>query len=161
MARPEKSKRFKYRLKTVLKVRDIREKQAQDKFHEALKAAEEEKRKEDEVKAVQNQQYMELSDIMSGKSDVGMTDMQQVMVRTAHLDVLKVKVVEQEKKREEADKEKEVKREELVHKIKEKKIIEIDKENKREEWKKFMDKEEGKFLDDISSVGFERRRSDY
>ena len=39
-----------------------------------------------------------------------------------------------------------------------KQVIESDKDKTRWAWKKLMDKESDKFLDDIASVGFEKKR---
>lgn len=155
MIKAKKSKRFRYNLATVLKVREIREKQAQEAFNEAEKALAEEERKEKEIKEFQAGKYLELREMMqSGK--IG--DMQEIMLRKAHLERLKEQVARQVEAREKAEKVVEEKREDLIKAVKEKKIMEKDKEKKREAWRKLMDKEEGKFLDDISGVGFERKR---
>ena len=156
MSKPQKSKRFVYNLQALLKVREIREKQEQDKFAEAEKKFLEEKKKEEEIKNFQSQCYAKLREIMSGEK--GMPNVQEIMMRKVHLEVLQGQVEEQIKKTEEAEKAKEEQREALTKAIKEKKVIEKDKEKTREAWKKLMDKEEGKFLDDISTVGFEMKR---
>jgi len=156
MAKPKKSKRFQYSLETLLKVRGIREKQQQDKFDEADKTLKKEVQKEDEIKETQQRQYDDLrSNLEAGKL---IKDLQTIMMREAHLEVLKERVEEQVKVRKDAEEKKEEERKDLVKAVKEKKVIEINKEKKRWEWKKFMDKEEGKFLDDISTVSYVRKR---
>jgi hypothetical protein len=158
MSTPKKSKRFNYSLQTVLKVREIREKQEQEKFKEAEKVLQEEIKKEKEIKDFQNAKYNELTNIMSGKD--GHTDLQNVIMRKSHLEVVKEQVLQQEKVKEEAEEKKEDQRKNVVKAVKDTKIIEKDKENKRKVWKKIMDKEEGKFLDDISAVAYEKKRRD-
>ena len=153
--KPTKSKRFKYNLNAVLKIRKIRENQEQEKFAEAKKKAEEEKRKEEELKYRQNAEYDELRHRMS-TGQVG--DVGDIMRRKAHLETLKVKVDDQIKVREEAEEKREEQREVLVSAVKDRKIMERDKEKKRVVWKKFMDKEEAKFLDDIATVGYVLRK---
>ncbi|MFT5170397.1 MAG: hypothetical protein ACI9BD_000164, partial [Candidatus Marinamargulisbacteria bacterium] len=101
MSKPKKSKRFIYNLQALLKVREIREKQEQDKFTEAEKAFLEEERKEQELKDFQNQCYAKLRAIMSGED--GLPDVQQIIMRKAHLEVLQSQVEEQIKKKEEAE----------------------------------------------------------
>ncbi|MFC1754201.1 flagellar export protein FliJ [Thermoproteota archaeon] len=156
MAKPRKSRRFQYNLETVLKYRDIREKQERDKFNEALRKLEEEKRKEHEIKEYQNSKYNELTDIMSAKQKF--TDIQAVMNRKVHLEVVKEQVIEQVERRKDADKKKEEQRDHLITAVKEKKVIEKNKERKRDEWRRFMNKEETKFLDDISTSSFSRQQ---
>ncbi|MBT5856304.1 hypothetical protein HOH87_06710 [bacterium] len=152
---PKKSKRFLYNLKSVLKYREIRETQEQDKFNAAERKFIEEKKKEDELKNQQSSEYTELRGRMSEGATI---DFQQVQMRRAHLDILKDKVVEQEKVRVDAETAKEDQREELVKAVKDKKILEKDKEKKRESWKEVMKKEDVKFMDEISSIGFLRKR---
>ena len=147
----KKSKRFVYALDMLLKVRKIREKKAQEAYSQSLMALEEEKKKEEELKVFQNQSYQELYHLIASGE---IKDVSEINRRKAHLEVLKVKVDEQIQKRIEAEKVCEEKKELLVQALKDRKIIEKDKEHKREAWKKLMDVESGKFLDDISSVKF-------
>jgi flagellar export protein FliJ len=160
MAKPQKSSKFKYRLETLLKVRNIREKQAKDKFSAAQKKLDEEKQKEDQIKNFQNQKYSELREIMTGGTRGDMTDMHQVMARKAHLEVVAEQVIEQEKQREDAEEKKEDERKNVVKAVKSKRIIEIDKDKRKGEWRKLMNKEEAKFLDEISSIAFVKKRRD-
>ena len=57
MSKPKKSKRFIYNLKTVLKVREIKERQEKDKFHEAEKKVQEEKDKLLELQTIESAMY--------------------------------------------------------------------------------------------------------
>ena len=157
MAKPKKSSKFKYQLETLLKVRDIREKQAKDKFSEALKKLEEEKQKEEQIKNFQNQKYFELREIMSGGTQGQLTDIRQVMARKAHLEVVAEQVIEQEKQRKDAEEKKEDERKKVEKAVKDRRIIEINKEKKRIEWRKLMNKEESKFMDEISSIAFVKK----
>ncbi|MFC1770513.1 hypothetical protein ACFLZV_01370 [Candidatus Margulisiibacteriota bacterium] len=156
MAAPKKSNKFQYSLETVLKVREIRKTQEQERLRAAERKLMEEKRKEEEIKIFQSEKYSELRNIMTGEQ--GETDLNEVMLRKAHLEVVKEQVAKQVKAREEADKKKEEQRVKVVEAVKQKKIIETDKEHKRVIWRKMMDKEEGKFLDDIATVAFTKKK---
>ncbi len=147
-------KQFKYNLETVLRVRKIREHEAQQKFSLAQQKFLEEKQKEEELKDFQRAKYAELREIMHGK----ISNFQQVLMRKSHLDILKEEVVEQEKKKQVAEEKKEVEKVKLVDAMRRKKIIQVDKGKKKDNWKKWMVKEENKFLDDISTVRHERQR---
>ena len=157
MSKPKKSSRFIYRLKSVLKFREIREKQEQEKFDEAKRKLEEEKVKEKELKETQNQEYQSLRDKLGGHEPFNFQDIQ---LRERHLEVLKEKVVEQERVTKEAEEKKEDQRDELVKAVKDKKIIERDQEKRKLEWRELMKKEEMKFLDEIASTGFFRKKKD-
>ena len=154
MAKPKKSKRFEYNLKTVLKHREIKEKEEQDKYQKAERQFQEEKRKEEQMKREQEERYHELAAEMQGGQAV---DLQHIFMRQAHLEVLKEQVIVQEKKRYDAEDEKKAQQERLIQAVKEKKILEKDKEKKKEQWRKLMVKEENKFLDDIANIGFVRK----
>jgi len=127
MSKPKKSKRFNYQLESVLKVRNIREKQEQEKFMLAERKFLEEQKKEEEIKTFQDQKYKELRQEMSS----GDINFQHVLMRKSHLEILKEDVKKQEEQREEAEKKKDEKREDLIKAAKNKKIIQKDKENKR------------------------------
>lgn len=154
-SKPKKSKRFKYNLETVLTVRNIREKQEQDAFNAAQRKLEEEIAKEQALRDTQNHEYQELHDLMASGDIGNLAEMQR---RKLHLEILEVKIQEQVTVREDAEKAKEEQREKLIQAVKERRIIERDKENKRIAWRKLMDKEAGKFLDDISSVKFAKKK---
>ena len=153
--KPKKSKRFRYNLKSVLKYRYICEEKEKEKFAEAEKKYKEELRKEEELK---NQEIAERAGLVLQIKE-GLIDFQQVNMRKAHLETLKVKIIEQIKVREEAEEAKELQREALVQAMKETKILEEDKKKKKEAWKELMKKEEIKFLDEISTIGFVRKQN--
>lgn len=154
--KPKKSKRFNYNLTAVLKVREIRERQEQEKFQEAERHFEEEALKAEELKKMQQEKYGELRNIMGPGSQ--MTNFQQVLMRKTHLDIVKEQVIEQDRVKEEAERLKEEQRLHLIRAVMDKKIMEKDKEKKKESWRKLMDKEDGKFLDDIATIGFSRNK---
>lgn len=154
MSKPRKSKRYVYNLQSVLKVRTIREKQEQDKFTTAIRKVEEEKQKEQELFDQQAAAYLKLRELMSGV----MTNLNEITLRKHHLEILKQKIIEQQEAVKVAEEKKEEQRLVLVKSTMEKKIIEKDKDKKKIAWKKLMDKEDNKFLDDISSIGFEMKR---
>lgn len=153
---PKKGKRFIYNLKSVLKFREIREQQEQETFVEKQREFEEEKRKEEEIKKFQAEKYHELKDELSS----GEIDFHQVQVRKGHLEILKDQVIEQEKKKQESEEAMHEQREVLVQAVKERKVLDKDKEKKKETWKKMMNKEDAKFMDEIGGIGQERKRRD-
>jgi len=155
MAKVKKSKRFNYNLESVLKVREIHEKLEQEKFVKAEQEFLAQKKKEEEMKALENQQYQDLRTAMGPGAKM---NFHEILMRKTHLEIYKEKVKEQEQVRFEAEEKKEVQRQDLIKATQDKKVIEKDKDNKRSEWKHVMDKEEGKFLDDIASVRFDRSR---
>lgn len=155
MAKPKKSKRFKYNLEKVLHYRGIKEKQEQDKFAKAEEKFKEEREKEVELKDFQQEKYSELRESMSGGHTL---DFANLNMRRAHLENLKEKVTEQEKVREEAEEKKDEQREVLIGAVKDRKILDKDKEKKNVQWKDIMKKEETKFLDDVATIGYDRNR---
>ncbi len=150
----KKSKRFKYNLQTLLKVREIRKKQAEEVYNEAKRQLEIERKKEEELRQKEILAYAEFREFMTSGDlgDVGEINRHKVHVEKAKQAILKqLEIIQQAiEKVEEA-------RLELVKCLKDQKIIEKDKEHKREAWRKLMDKEAGKFLDDIASVGFVKK----
>ncbi len=154
MSKPKKSKRFRYNLESLLKVRHIREKQEQDKFSELSRILEEEQRKEEELNTKIEEKYLELRERMSGV----MTNLNEIISRKFHLDTLKEKLIAQVEVVKQAVTKKEEQRLNLVRASMEKKIIEKDREKKKMAWKKLMDKEDSKFLDDIATIGYEMKR---
>jgi flagellar protein FliJ len=154
MSKAIKQKRFVYSLEALLKVRKIREKQEQEKFQKAEEKVLEEKRKEDELIETQNQAFLELQDLMTGDNFPGMNIIQ---LRKHQLDTLKEEVQKQKEVREEAEKARDEQREKLNQALKERKIIEKDREKTREKWKKIMEKEDIKFLDDIASINYSKK----
>jgi len=157
MSKPKKGKRFRYKLETLLKVRDIRETQQKEVFQAAERKVVEEQEKEQVLVEKQDQEYATLTSEISG-ADGNPTNVQKIMWRQAHIESLKKQVDDQQKVVEEAETQKEEEKDKLVKRMIDKKIIEIDKDKTRWAWKKLMDKETDKFLDDIASVGFEKKR---
>ena len=81
-----------------------------------------------------------------------------IQLRQVYLDKLKEDVKSQIKVREDAEEKRETQRDVLTEAVKKTKIIEKDKDKTKISWKKWMGKEEAKFLDDISTIGYERKR---
>jgi len=156
MSKPEKSKSFKYNLLSVLKVRQIHEKQEQEKFQVAERKFDEEKKKEDKIKDFQKQKYHELRELF-GSGEV-ISDFHEVLMRKSHLDIVKEQVQEQERLRQEAERLKDEQRQRLIKAAIDKKIMEKDQEKKKIAWKGVMEKEETKFFDDISSIRFHQQK---
>lgn len=151
MAKAKKGKKFVYPLQTLLKVREINERQEQDKLKEAEKKLAEERRKEEELKTLQNNAYVDLRDSMASGE---LPDMGEIQRKKQNLEVLKEKVEAQEKAVKVAEDKKNKQREVLTKAIRDRQIIEKDREKTKEEWKKMMIKEENKFLDEIASIQF-------
>ncbi len=156
MAKQEKSKRFVYNLKTLLWVREMRERQQQEKFNESQRKLAEELRKEEEIKEKQNQRYDELKALMSPGAVI--ENFHMVLVRQSHLEIMKVDVAAQVEETQKADTQMQEERERLIKAARETKIIDTDREHKKVAWKKMKDKADGKFLDEIATIGYERRR---
>ncbi len=154
MSKPKKSKRFTYNLEAVLRVKMIRERQEKDKFHDAEKRVLEEQAKLEDLKVQQKHQYTTLLEMMSGQ----VANLDKITLRKYHLEAMKEKIADQETVCTQAEEKKESQRQELLRAVKEKKIMDKDKEKKKHAWKRLMDKEDGKFLDDISTIGYELRR---
>jgi len=157
MSKAKKSKVFRYQLDTVLKVREIRVQQEQEKFKKAEEKLKAEIEKEEEMKKVQQEAYTELHKLMSSYQ---LPDMNIIKIRKVHLERMDEQVKEQTEKRKEAEKERDNAREALHKAIKERKIIEKDKEKTREKWRKIMDKEDSKFMDDIAGIRFNKQTSE-
>jgi hypothetical protein len=88
---PKKSKRFEYNLESALGFRELRETQEQDKFNKAEQKFKEELSKEERMK---DQEKSEHSGLLGEISEGKTIDFQQVMMRKAHLEQLKVEIVE-------------------------------------------------------------------
>lgn len=153
MPKQKKSKRYRYRLEAVLKVRNIRESLQKEEVAKAQKILEEEQRKEKLIIEEQNKEHSHILDIYNGVKPFDFTEIQ---LRKYHLEVLKEKFDEQKKRTIKAEERKKEEDKKLIQAVKERKILDKDKEKKRIEWKKMMDKEDSKFLDDISVTRFFR-----
>ena len=152
MKKPKKGK-FRYNLASVLKVRTVREKKEREKFAETQKILEQEKKKEEELKASHLQAQLDLRSNFESDQAINFT---RVFLQQNHIENLKEEVTTQEEVREKADKKNETQREKLVESMKDKKIIEKDHENKKKLWQNLMNKEEMKFIDEIASTHFNR-----
>lgn len=156
MKKPKKSKKFQYNLKIVLKVRNIFERIEKEKFATAEREHLEQLKKEEEMKDYQKNMQNQLAGKLTGKLD----DFASIMHRHEYLKKYKGDVEEQEEKTMEADQKKEEQRERLIKAVKDRKILDKDKDNKRKVWKKVMNKEETKFLDDLSVSRFFRQKQE-
>jgi flagellar protein FliJ len=145
---PKKSKSYKYNLESVLKVRKIRELQQKEVLSRAEKKLLEELKRENEIVAAQQIQRNALRKDYTG--EIG--NFQQVLLRQHHLEKLKIDKDKQEKVRLEAENKRDKEKEMLVEAVKRKKIMEKDREKKKNLWKRFMNKEENKFIDEIATV---------
>ncbi len=155
MTKAKKGKRFRYSLDSLLKVRGIREEQEKDKFQAAERQLVEEKRKEEEIKRFEKEKYDELKGMMTGGA--ALPDVQQIMMRKAHLEKVREQLATQEEAVKTAETKKEDQRKQMVLAMVEKKIIEKDKGKTKLAWRKMMNKEDGKFLDEIAVIGYENR----
>lgn len=149
--KPQKGK-FKYNLQSVLKVREIRETQEKEKFADAQKKLEEEKRKEEIVK----NKYSSAQGALRDEFESEDINFSHVFLRQNQIENLKVEVDEQKQATIKAEEDKEVQRNYLVEAVKDRQIIEKDRENKKTEWSAFMKKEENKFLDEVAGIRFNR-----
>ncbi len=153
MVKQKKSKRYKYKLEAVLKVRNIREALQKEEVAKAQKAVEVEREKERVIIEEQNQENNNILDIYNGLKPFDFTEIQ---LRKYHLEVLKERFEEQKKRTIRAEERKKEEDKKLLKAVKDRKILDKDKEKKRIEWKKMMEKEESKFLDDISVTRYFR-----
>ena len=87
----------------------------------------------------------------------GAVDLQQIYMRKSHLEKVQEDVVEQEQKTKESEEAKDEQQEVLIKAVKDKEILEKDKDKKRDMWKEIMKKEEAKFMDEISAIGFVKK----
>ena len=157
MAPPKKSKRFIYNLTSALKVRAIRETLQKEEVNKAERALQEEREK---LRLIEEQLATEHQAIIDMYTSGKPIDLGEIFLRKHHLDVLKIQLEEQEKAVERAIQKKKEEEKKLIQAIKDKKILEKDREKKQEMWKKLMDKEDGKFLDDISVSRFFRNKTE-
>ncbi len=153
MATQKKSKIFKYGLESVLKVRVIREELQKEEVVKAQRALEEEREKERIILEQQDHENTEILNIYNGLKPFDFTEIQ---LRKYHLEVLKEQFDEQRKRTIKAEERKKEEDKKLLKALKDRKILDKDKEKKQLEWKKMMDKEASKFLDEISVTRYFR-----
>ncbi|MDD5455840.1 MAG: hypothetical protein PHV30_02270 [Candidatus Margulisbacteria bacterium] len=151
MAKVKKSKRFKYNLSTVLRVREIKEILQKEEVNKATKKLLEEQEKQRKIEADQAEEHSKILEMYSGKKPI---DLSEVFLRKHQLDVLKIRHDEQVIATQQAEDKKKEEEKKLLKAMRDKKILEKDKDKKRKLWKKIMEKEDVKFLDDISTSRF-------
>jgi flagellar export protein FliJ len=155
MARETKPGRFKYSLDTVLKVREIREKQEKEKFAQAQRKFFEEHEKTQRLIREQKDRQDDLvRTFKKGKID----DFGAVLRRQIHLEDLGKRKVKQQEVEKEAEEKRNEQRGVVIEKMKDRKIIEKDKEHRRDEHRKMMDHLEANFFDEIGTTRFVREK---
>lgn len=154
---PPKKKRFEYNLQSVLEYRLDCESKEQERFIRADQAYREELAKEE---ALKHQEMMAHQGLLEELAMGKIIDFQQIGMRRAHLEQLKVEIKEQVAVRIEAEEKKNEQHKVLIQAMKDRKILEEDKEKKHNLWKKMMKKEELKFLDEVATLGFVRKVKD-
>lgn len=156
MAKPKKGKKFDYNLEAVLRVRKIHEEMEKEKFATTVRKLEEEQNRLNEMVDFKEEKHDELKDVMSPGKKI--KNFSQIIMRQSHLDKVKKDIVQQDEVKKEAETKKEEQRQVLESKMKEKKVIEKDKEKKKVQWKKMVEIEETKFLDDIATSRHTRKK---
>lgn len=155
MVRQPKPGKFEYSLETVLKVRNIREKQEKEKFATAQrKFFEEHEKTQKLIKEQRARQDDLIKTYQKGKID----DFGVVLRRHVHLEDLGERKTKQEDVEHVAERKRDDQREVLIDKMKDRKIIDKDKEHKKDEHKNLMDSLESKFFDEIGSTRFVREK---
>jgi flagellar FliJ protein len=149
----QKPGKFKYSLETVLKVRNIKERNEKERFAEKQRQYMTEKEKEEKMEAEKAEKQTELKGIIR-KGPI--SEFEKVMRRHAHLGVLKKDIDVQVEKVIETSKKMEDQRAKLVDAMKDRKIMEKNKENKLKDYDKMMKDLEIKFLDEIATQRFKR-----
>tara|TARA_B100000427_G_scaffold168502_2_gene140054 strand:- start:2396 stop:2905 length:510 start_codon:yes stop_codon:yes gene_type:complete len=151
MSKPKKGKRFVYSLKTLLNVRNIREKQQQEKFNAAEKKLHEERLEEIKMKKEQSEHLSYVNELLSSSELPSMTT---IGMHQEHVKRMEKRVKEQQGVVKKSEEKRDAEQKELIQKVKEKKIIEKDKEKTRGKWKKMMDKLDSEFMDELASIKF-------
>lgn len=157
MVKQKKSKIFDYNLKSVLKVREIKETLQKEALNTAEKKLVEEQDKEKKIKKDQDAEHQHILDIYSGGKEL---DLNEIQLRKYRLDNLKVKFDEQQKETQKAETKRDDEKDKLIDAVKDRSILEKDESKKKKEWKNIMDKEQMKFLDDIASTRFVRKNKE-
>ena len=151
MSKPKKGKRFNYPLKTLLKVRDIRQRQQQEKLNTAEKELQTQEHKEKKIKKAQQDHLDIVRTLLASET---LPPLSTIQMHQHHVKTMEKKVVDQKKVVKKSENKRDDERKELIEKSKEKRIIEKDKEKTRLKWKKMMDKLDSQFLDELSSIKF-------
>jgi len=145
----QKPGKFRYRLDTVLRVREIKERQEQEDFAKKKREFLDEKQKEEKISAHQSKRTGELKKMIR-KGPI--SDFAKVLHRRAHLGVVKEDLEKQVQKVVESSQKLEEQRGKLIEAMKDKKIIDRHKERQLDSWKKMMQDLETKFLDEIGTL---------
>ena len=157
MKPPKKSAKFDYNLKSILKVKKLKENQEKEKLVQATKKEEEEKQKEQSLRDEQVQRYMDLT----AELEEGATlNFQQIELKKHHIDQLSIKIEKQVEVRKEAEKAKEKQRKEVERSVQERQVFEKDRDKKKQLWRDIMKKEDNKFLDEVASTRYFRQQKE-
>ena len=157
MSKPKKGKKFKYSLETLLKVRDIKKKEAEQKLQKAEKALQEEEYKEQQRRDEQTAHYQYFQELLGSEDFPGI---HVIQMNQQHLKTMEERVNEQIKQTKEAEKKRDEKRQDAVKATQDKKVIEKDKEKTKVLWRKMMGKIDAQFLDELSSIKFASKKID-
>lgn len=147
--------RFQFRLQKVLEMREQKEKLLQKRFMELLAAAEFEKNELRKLLERQEWYRNELIAKQRGTLEVG-----EVMNYLAYLESLAQWIDEQRIRVREAEERAEEARLDLLRASQEKKAVEKLKEKQYEDWVKEQQRAEIIFLDEISSVRYNKAQAD-
>ncbi|MEK6557944.1 MAG: flagellar FliJ family protein [Candidatus Margulisiibacteriota bacterium] len=153
MPRVKKSKRFRYNLASTLKVREIRETLQKEVVTKARLKLREEQEKLETIRVKLTEEHDKILEMYSAGKPL---DMGEIFLRKHRLELLKVEEDEQVKAVEQAEENKNKEEKKLLKAMQDRKILEKDREKKNKLWRKLMDKEETKFLDEISTSRFFR-----
>jgi flagellar FliJ protein len=153
MAKPKKSKRFKYNLASALRVRIIRETLQKEEVQKAKRNLEAERQK---LKEIQDKQEIEHNMILEMYTGSRPLDLDEVKLRKYQMEQLQIKEEEQKLAVSRAEVQVQEEEKKLLKAVRDRKILEKDREKKQKLWKKMMEKEDTKFLDDISVSRFFR-----
>ena len=147
-------KKFDYQLETVLKVKKIKEKKEQEKFAESQREYFLEKKKEKEIEDEKKAKAVELKGMMKG----AIPNMEKIVQRREHLNLLKEHLDAQIEKVLEASRNLEKQRGKLLIAMKDRKIIDKDKEHKLDKYNEVMKQLDIKFMDEIATLRFKREK---
>lgn len=147
--------RFQFRLQKVLEMREQKEKLLQRRYMELLAAAEAEKRYLRELLERQAWFRKDLEEKQRGKLDIV-----DVMHLLAYLEGLAETIEEQKIRVREAEERAEEARLDLLRASQEKKAVEKLREKQYDDWMKEQQRAEIIFLDEISSVRYNKAQAD-
>lgn len=155
MSKPKKGKKFIYSLDVLKKVRHIKEKKEQEELIRAEQLLIQERQKEFQFRAEQDEHYNHFEELLASEF---VPSLNIIQMNQIHMKKLEEKVDTQKEEVKKAEAYKEAQKEKLVEAMKEKKIIDKDHDKTKEKWKKMMDKEDAKFLDELGEISFTRNK---